>query len=233
MTREDEAIEKRLVLLKGLELFQNVPTAALRVLAEGSARKNYKANHVLFEQGDPGDAMYLVVSGSLLVEQAYEKENGWGEPRGRGEIIGEMALLDGEKRMATVRVREDSQLLTIHRDVFQKTLHDSPDFAAAVLICLARRLRAAWDRIHSLRQDDLNFRIQARLIELAEKQLQEKLPNPLCLQIKQAELAKMTGANPQNLSKEIKPLKDSGIIEIRRGKILIHDLDALRRWRWE
>ncbi len=233
MLKEEADAKKRLELLKAVELFRDVPEAALRVLAENSARRNYPANTVLFHQGDPGDAMYLVVSGSLLVEQAYENNSGWGEPRGRGQIIGEMALLDGEKRMATVRVLEDAQLLTIHRYVFQSVMHDSPDFASAILVCLARRLRAAWGRIHSLQQEELNLRIQGRLIELAEKQLQEKPLEPLCLQLKQAELAIMTGANPQEVSKMIKPLKDSGIIEIRRGKILIHDFDALRKWQWK
>jgi len=130
--------------LKGSELFENQPDEVIgAVLAQGRLEE-FGPGHVLFRQGDPGDRFYIVKSGVLEV-MAPESEGGEPLPVayvGQGEVLGELALLTGSPRTATVRSPEHAELFTVDKPVFLDLMVSLPAFSRNLCLVLARRLEA-------------------------------------------------------------------------------------------
>lgn len=98
---------------------------------------NYAAGDVVFAEGDKGDMMYVVRSGEVEIV----KNNKVMEVLGPGGVFGEMALIDGSPRVATVRAKSDVVLAPINEKSFLFLVHETPYFAVAVMRTLANRLR--------------------------------------------------------------------------------------------
>lgn len=130
--------------LKRSDLFENQPPEVIRsVLAQGEVRE-FGAGDVVFEQGDEGDRLYIVKSGVLEVLAAASDG---AEPApvaylGAGEVMGELALLTGSRRTATVRSPERAELFTLEKAVFLDLMLTLPAFARNLCLVLARRLEA-------------------------------------------------------------------------------------------
>jgi CRP/FNR family transcriptional regulator, cyclic AMP receptor protein len=130
---QDEKIRR----LEEVPLFAECSRKQLRSVAAISRVVELPAGTVLTRMGEPGDAFFVIVDGSALVEISPRK-------RARlspGEFFGEMSLLDGEPRSATVRAETDVRLLAIPRRNFQSLLHEVPDLTYKILVTLSRRLR--------------------------------------------------------------------------------------------
>lgn len=97
----------------------------------------FAAGDVVFSEGDKGDAMYVVRSGELAIERNGKVM----ETVGPGGVFGEMALIDGSPRVATVRAKTDCEVAPINEKTFLFLVHETPYFAIAVMRTLADRLR--------------------------------------------------------------------------------------------
>jgi CRP/FNR family transcriptional regulator, cyclic AMP receptor protein len=97
----------------------------------------FAASEVIFSEGDKGDAMYVVRSGEVVIERGGRPM----ETLGAGGIFGEMALIDGSPRSATVRAKTDCVVAPINEKSFLFLVHETPFFAIAVMRTLADRLR--------------------------------------------------------------------------------------------
>jgi CRP-like cAMP-binding protein len=97
----------------------------------------FAAGDTVFTEGDKGDAMYVVRSGELSIE----KNGKLMETVGPGGVFGEMALIDGSPRVATVRAKTDCEVAPINEKTFLFLVHETPYFAIAVMRTLADRLR--------------------------------------------------------------------------------------------
>ena len=98
----------------------------------------FGAGATIFAEGDPGEAMYVVQSGTVEIRQAGAPVN----TLGPGEIFGELALIDQSPRSATARASSDCRLVALNEQRFLFSIQHSPLFALEVLRTLARRLRA-------------------------------------------------------------------------------------------
>ena len=92
---------------------------------------------MIFSEGDKGDVMYVVRSGEVVIERGGRPM----ETLGGGGIFGEMALIDGSPRSATVRAKTDCVVAPINEKSFLFLVHETPFFAIAVMRTLAERLR--------------------------------------------------------------------------------------------
>jgi CRP/FNR family transcriptional regulator, cyclic AMP receptor protein len=97
----------------------------------------FAAGDVIFAEGDKGDAMYVIRNGEVTVERNGKVM----ETLGGGGIFGEMALIDGSPRSATVRAKTDCEVAPINEKSFLFLVHETPFFAVAVMRTLADRLR--------------------------------------------------------------------------------------------
>jgi response regulator RpfG family c-di-GMP phosphodiesterase len=122
------------------ELFKGMGEVALERVAHGFKEVNFKDREILCKEGDDGDRMYIVTDGAVSVQ----KDMGWGQRELRrlesGEVVGEMSLIAGEKRSATVQAVGPTTCLELSSDVFQQLLNSEPHFAQQVAIILTERL---------------------------------------------------------------------------------------------
>ena len=146
MVLKDEVERLRLV-----PLFGNVASAKLKLIAFTSQRLSFKAGHTLFYQGDPGDAAYVVLSGSadVLVD------SGSGENKvatvGPNSIIGEIAILCDVNRTATIRANSNLDVLRIDKDQFLALLAEFPEMALQVIRVIADRLSQTTEELSKAR----------------------------------------------------------------------------------
>ena len=127
-------------LLRRVPMFSQVAPSKLKLLAFTSDRVSYRAGDILFNQGDPGDAAYVVLSGSadiLVNSQSGEIKVATLEPN---SIVGEIAILCDVARTATVRANGQLETLRIRKDHFLKLLAEFPEMAVEIMRVLADRL---------------------------------------------------------------------------------------------
>jgi CRP-like cAMP-binding protein len=103
----------------------------------GFPPKRFAPGEVVFEEGEKGDAMYIVRTGELTIE----KHGKVMETVGPAGVFGEMALIDGSPRSATVRAKTECEVAPINEKTFLFLVHETPFFAIAVMRTLADRLR--------------------------------------------------------------------------------------------
>ena len=125
-------------------LFQSLTKRELQVLANNCREREYPAGSVLLRQGETGVGLFIITGGRVNVTQATPD----GETRElgsfrRGDVLGEMSLLDDQPRTATVVASEPTTALVIPVWDFRAALRESPDIGVKLLTVLSRRLRRA------------------------------------------------------------------------------------------
>ena len=127
-------------LLRRVPLFAGVEPTKLKLLAFTSDRMSFDPGQILFEQGDAGDAAYVVLNGSaeVLVNRAGSQIKV--ADLEKNSIVGEIAILCDVPRTATVRAHDRLDTLRISKDQFLRLLAEFPDMAIEIMRVLADRL---------------------------------------------------------------------------------------------
>lgn len=130
---------EKVLFLKSIDLFSQIPGEDLAIVALISSEESRDPSDEIFAEGESGDALYLVIDGKVRVHKADRVIAELGER----ECFGEMAILDAAPRSATVTTVEDTNLLKITRDDFQEIMTEKPEIARGIVKVLTRRLRDA------------------------------------------------------------------------------------------
>jgi len=130
---------EKVLFLKSIDLFRGLPGEELATIAEIAEEQPFAAGDPVFAEGEPGDALYLLVEGAVKVHRGGEQL----AQLGAREVFGEMAVLDSQPRSASVTVLEDAVLLKIGRDDFRDILQERPEIGMGIIQVLSRRLRPA------------------------------------------------------------------------------------------
>ena len=128
---------EKVMILKGSEFFRNFPGSDLAGIAALTDVVHAQKDEVIFNQGDEGDAFYIVVQGSIIISRGATKLATLGSREG----FGEMSILDREARSATATAGEDTTLLSLDRDSFDRVIEQNPVVARGVYRVLTERLR--------------------------------------------------------------------------------------------
>jgi len=128
---------EKVLFLKSIDLFRAMPSEELAQIAEIAEEQAMMAGDPVFAEGDLGDALYLVIDGAVRVHKGDKQL----AMLGVRDVVGEMAVLDGEPRSASVTVVKDAVLLKIGRDDFRDILNERPEIAMGIIKVLSRRLR--------------------------------------------------------------------------------------------
>ena len=140
--RQEDKMER----LSEVPLFEECSKKQLRSLAKITKVFDVAASTVLARAGEPGDEFFLITDGSARVEVSPDQH----VLLGPGKFFGEMSLLDGGPRSATVVANTPVRLLVISRRNFSKLLNEVPGLTQALLVTLSRRVREAQDRAERL-----------------------------------------------------------------------------------
>lgn len=160
----DASKEMTLEALRTVPLFASLDDKAATELRDLLTVKDVKSGTQLFHQGDSGDALYLLESGSVRI--SIRDEDG-GEvilaDLAQGDFFGEMALIDGRTRSADARVMDDARFAILSRDNFLAFVRSNPDVALEMLSALSDRLRRTDQLIRSRVSRNVNEEAEARL----------------------------------------------------------------------
>jgi CRP/FNR family transcriptional regulator len=150
---------------------------------------------------------------------------------GPGEIFGELAMLGGEPRSATVEATDDVEALAILGRDMRRLMARHPEIATGLVVALARRLRAANDRLARQSFQTVQSRVAGVLRQLVEQARQEgAAEGEVVLRTTQADVAKLAGSSRESASRFLAVLERAGVITQGRGRLIVHDPEALGRY---
>ncbi len=216
-------------ILKKIPLFSSLSESDQQNLTSLLRRKLLGKGEHLFRQGDEGTALYIIVQGRIKISLSKRADNVTLAILGQGEFLGEMALLDELPRSADAIALEETQLYILNRKDFLSFLAGNTHTVYAILNSLSRRLRRMDDQLAEMCFLNLSARLAKQLVELAETQNPGGDPKACDLNISQQELGNILGASRESINKELKILRDKGVVETSRNSIRILDLEALRK----
>lgn len=207
--------------------------AALATGLSALAKESTIAAHeVLFVAGDPGNAMYAVLEGSLKVAViSAEGSEQLLAILGPGHVVGEMALLDGAPRSATVQAIKKSRVARIDKASFDRYAEANPAVYRHMLRLISQRLRQANDVLAARSFLPLPGRVAVALLQLGET-FGKDLPNGRRLvhyKVSQADLAGMVGAARENVSRILNTWKRDGLVSRVSGYYCIEKPAELER----
>ena len=134
--------------------------------------RDFPAGTVLFEEGQPGDYMYVVQAGEIEIRRQVGETERVLAVLPAGEFFGEMAIINERPRSATAIVREPSRLLVIEGRTFEAMLRARPEIAMRIIKSLATRLESANQHVELLLLPTPNHRVVQCMRHMAEEQLQ-------------------------------------------------------------
>jgi len=144
------SLQQEVEMLRKIPMFANIDPAKLKLLAFTSQRLSYESGDVLFRQGDPGDAAFLIIAGTA--EVTIDTENGplTVATLGDHDFVGEIAILCDVPRTATVAASSRLEALRIEKDLFFRMIREFPEIAREVMRELARRLENSNTRLREM-----------------------------------------------------------------------------------
>ncbi len=204
--------------LSEIPLFSQLRESDIAKLARVTQERSYPKNSLIVFADDPGNALYVVLSGQVkIVIGAEDGREVILSIRGEGEFFGEMSLIDDEPRSAHVIAMENSKLLVLRRGDFNRCLHDMPEIATGLLRALCKRLRQADSMIGSLVLLDVPGRVARLLLEMADRYDGENIRQRLTHHM----IAQMIGSSRETVSRTMRDFVAQGLIEIARKTVTI------------
>lgn len=205
-----------IAVLEKVPLFAALDSDALNEIERLTVRKRYRRNTIIIEQDDDASTLFLLINGRVKVFLVGDdgREMVFGE-RGAGSYIGELALLAGGKRSASVQTLEDSEFLVLTRDSFDQIVTSQPSIALTLLRDLARRTCDLSDEMGALALLDVYGRIR-KLIGTHAKAEDGKL---LTERLTHQDIADRVGSSREMVSKILKDLKLGGYIDTDQKRI--------------
>ena len=216
-------------LIRDVPLLARLPEEEVRALASKGHVHNYTNGTAIFHEGDPGDALHIVIEGGVRIVVASPKgEEATVALLGAGECVGELALLDGKPRSASAIASGNTKTLVVRREDFTRWLSERPKAAFALLETLSLRVRRTDAALADFAFLDLPQRLAKRLLDVASVQQDGNEPSGFQIRITQAELASMLGVSRESVNKQLNRFARNGWIALSRGAITLQDADALR-----
>jgi CRP/FNR family transcriptional regulator, cyclic AMP receptor protein len=216
------------IMLQRSPLFRGLSTPALERVAELAVRRAYRSGEIVFSQGDPGDALYAVITGKIRISAgAADGREIFLNIMEPGDTFGEIALLDGGTRTASATATVDSELVSIRREHFLALLEREPRVALELLRLCGERLRWTSGLVEDAALLDAPARLAKRLLSLGQMHGQPK-GKGVMLRISQEELANFLGVSRQVVNQYLQGWKGRGWVDIGRGSVTVLDQAALK-----
>lgn len=217
-------------LLAGHPLFAALDPAERARLLSYAVTQRYAAGDLVFRKDDPGTEMSLIVSGQIKIRVGGE---GGGKEAvlallGPGEVLGELALLDGKERSADAIAMVPTTLLSLQRRDFVDAIKRRPEVAIGVLSVLCARLRRTSVAVEDRYLLNFSARLAKTLLSLAASGGAATAPGTVVvLPMSQGAMASMIGCSRETLNKQLHVWQDAGLIRVRRRQITLLDPEGL------
>jgi CRP/FNR family cyclic AMP-dependent transcriptional regulator len=216
-------------LLRRVPAFETLGETDLQRVAEVAVPRSFGRQQVIFREGDDSDTCYVVRTGQVRAVREHPDGRTITLARfGPGDIFGELAMFDDEKRSATVEVVEDTEVVGILGSDMRRLMREHPDIAPKLVISLGRRLREANERLARQSFQTVQSRVAVVLSDLVEQSRDgDGRSRDVLLRITQADIAQLAGSSRESASRFLATLERAGVLTQGRGRIVVHDPAAL------
>ena len=217
--------------LKHVPLFQHLSDEDRVRLAGSIKLQSLKKGEILFNKGGAGDALYIIKKGKIKIFlSSHAGDEVLLAIFSEADFFGEMALLDGMPRSADAIAIEPTELLLLDRNDFISFLNHNKNAVQAVLQSLSQRLRRTDDLLEDTCFLQISERFAKKLVELAMQHgRREGDVIFIDLSLTQKDMASMVGATRESINKELRTLREKGLVSIQENMICIHNLERLKR----
>lgn len=221
----------RALLAESVRLFSGLDDVELDELLTLSKPVSVKARSQVCRKGEPGDALYIVISGKLKVcVHAEDGREAILAILEDGETFGEMSLLDEQPRSASVIAVQDSELLVIQRRDFINYLESNPKVSVSLLGILCQRLRLMDDIMEDMRFLGIRSRLAKALTRLALQHGRTMGNGSIRIELKlsQEDLGNLICATRESVNKHLKTWEEEGLLELTQSSLVIHNMSELQ-----
>lgn len=219
--------------LAAVPLFAGLDGDGRADLARGMRIRRFRRGETVFHVGDPGDALFIVMAGSIKITlPADTGDEAILATLRAGDFFGELALLDGAPRSATAVAIEPTETYVLSRDGFRDLIATQSQMREALLATLAAEVRRLTNHVEELHFLDITGRLASRLVRLSAESGATRLADGgvrLAGPLTQGDLAAMIGCTRQSVNKLLGMFSDDGFIRLERDRIVVLDLDGLKR----
>ncbi len=216
--------------LRNVPIFNEIEESELAKIVRVGVRKKYKKGSIILLEEESGAALFVIIGGKVkIVRTDDDGREVILAILGENDFFGEMSILDGLARSASVVAITKSELFMIHRRDFEKLMHDFPKVAISLLKELTVRLRKADAQIKSLSLKDAAGRVANVILQLADdigkirKGRVEIDELPL-----QQDLANMAGTSRETISRMVHLFIKKGHLEMQGNKLIINDYEKFK-----
>lgn len=221
----------RLSLLSKVPIFAGLGSKDLAALVAVARTLKLESRQQLFHKGDKGIQVYVVISGKLKALTTSDAgDDVVFSILGPNEVFGEIALLGGSDRTATVTAIDACELLVIDRRDFLNVLRTHPDVAIELLSVLAKRVTRVSELVEDTLFLNLPLRLAKKFVTFAGS-YGEEVPEGIRINLKlsQEEWGDLVGVTRESINKQLRTWGEEGLIRIERGYVVILQVEPLER----
>lgn len=219
-------------LLEVVEWFASLNAEELDALAQTATPVQWDTGQVVFEEGDPGEDCYIIYTGAVKVVRRFaDGRRVTLAKMGGGGIFGELALFSGERRSATVQATEPTTAIALSQNHVMSIFRSDPEAALSLAAHLAQLLRVTNERLleHSLAST--SGRVVATLLSQVEAKQSRGGSTDKDIELigRPTDVARLAGAARESVERVMHWLENEGVVSLKRGKTVIHDVEALQK----
>ena len=224
--------EDTVALLRRVPVFSTLGEDDLGRVAEVAVPRRFAASEVVFREGDESNTCYIVRSGKARAIRAHSDGRSITLANfGPGDIFGELAMFDNERRSATIETLALTEVIAILGGDMRRLMRDHPEIAVKLIAALAQRLRDTNERLARQSFQTVQSRVAAVLAQMVAAARVDGAPEgDVLITSTQADLAQMAGSSRESASRFLAVLERAGIITQGRRKLVVHDAKALERY---
>jgi CRP/FNR family cyclic AMP-dependent transcriptional regulator len=218
-------------LLSRVPLFSELSREELERISRVSVARSFPAGVRVFHEGDHSDACYLVRKGDLRVTREHPDGRAIAlATLGAGDIFGELAMLDGEARSASVETLTDCELLALPAADVRRLLADHPGISVKLIAALTKRLRETNERVARQSFQTVPSRVAGVLNQLIAEESASAGRQGITIRMTQADLAQLAGTSRESVSRFLATLERAGVVRVGRGRVTVVEPRRLRAY---
>jgi len=219
-------------LLRRVPVFASLGDDDLSRVADVAVPRRFPAGKIVFREGDESNTCYLVRSGrARAIREHSDGRSITLATFGPGDIFGELAMFDNERRSATVETIDPTEVIGILGGDMRRLMREHPDISVKLVAALGRRLRETNERLARQSFQTVQSRVAAVLAQMVKSERADGvIGSDVLITSTQADLAQLAGSSRESASRFLAVLERAGIITQGRGKLVVHDADALERY---
>ena len=218
-------------LLARVPLLSDLESGELERIAQVAIPRSFPKGARVFHEGDESDACYVIREGEVRVTREHSDGRAIAlATLGPGELFGELAMLDGGVRSASVETLTDAELLAVSATDMRGLLERNASITAKLVVALTRRLRETNERISRQSFQTVPSRVAGVLSQLVAAESAEPGRDGVTIRMNQVDLAQLAGTSRESVSRFLAVLERAGVVRVGRGRVTVLEPSRLRAY---